>query len=496
MKTKRRDLRFATQARRRNRQRRLVLLVLLLALLVGAVYASSEGALGGGWGLSQLKGFSRSGEEPTGSKEGSGESASKPVLDLSNASPAAVAYYVVAREFPGITPKSVEGTYQSKLNPSWAAVRIVAPEGDEGTYVVFLRREGGSWMARKSVRADEPEHPEYERVVLDDVPEDLVGSLYPQNVAAASPSGLLMEPVETGTLPSVEAAEPPTPEVVTDDVPEDEQKRVDEGLEEARKVIEDYADEHEGVGGVYVRDLKGGYGYGVNPDEIFFGASVMKIPLMVAVYRKMDEGEFSFNDTFATEPGDWAGGAGWLQWEEPGTSHTVEDYLLMMMTQSDNVATNVLLRLVGGPEYVNEVASSLGASDTVLNQKITSERAAVPALDNWTTPRDMAKILNSIATGEAASRESSREMIDLMRQNHLQSSLEDGLPEGVEVANKGGWLYKVYDDAGIVFHEDRPYVIAIFSKHGSEDVEEGKALMKGISEGVWQAQSDPETSDD
>jgi hypothetical protein len=85
-------------------------------------------------------------------------------------------------------------------------------------------------------------------------------------------------------------------------------------------------------------------------------------------------------------------------------------------------------------------------------------------------------------------------MVEIMYQNHLQSSIKDGLPEGVEAANKGGWLYKVYDEAGIVWHEDRPYVIAMFSKHGSEDVEDGKDLLRGISKGVYKAQDGSKSS--
>jgi beta-lactamase class A len=100
----------------------------------------------------------------------------------------------------------------------------------------------------------------------------------------------------------------------------------------------------------------------------------------------------------------------------------------------------------------------------------------------------MATILDKVYTGEVLSPESSQKMVEIMYQNELQSSLKDGLPEDVEAAKKGGWLYKVYDEAGIVWHEDRPYVVAIFSKHGSEDVEVGKALLKGISKGIYKAQ--------
>jgi beta-lactamase class A len=486
-----------TQVRRRRRSVRVVavLLVALVSALLALGYVLS-GTTKIGEYLSELSVGDLSPapqeETPAGQEEPSKRKPGvQPVPEQIDTSPAAVAYWLVASEIPGMDAESVKGVYESKLNPSWASVRVEGPE-DEGTYVLFLQREGDSWKARKSIRADEPEHPEYEKVVLDGVPKDLVESIYPQSLAEDSsspkPSGLLAEPVDTGTLPSVEPAKPPTLEVITDEVPEDERERIDKGLDDARQVIQDYADDHEGTAGVYVQDMKGNFGYGVNPDDTFFGASVIKIPLMIALFQKIDEGEISLHDSFETEPGDWAGGAGWLQWEEAGKSHTVEDYLWMMVTQSDNVATNALLRQVGGPEYVNQVASSMGAPDTVLYQKVTSERAAVPSLDNRTTPRDMATLLAKIYAGSAATPESCQKMIDVMYQNNLQSSLQEGLPKDVEVAKKGGWLFKVYNEAGIVWHEDHPYVIAMFSKHGSDDVEDGKALLRGISKAVYKAQ--------
>ncbi|MGB3635927.1 MAG: serine hydrolase, partial [Rubrobacteraceae bacterium] len=248
--------------------------------------------------------------------------------------------------------------------------------------------------------------------------------------------------------------------------------------------------DYSGVAGVYVRDIESGYGYGVRPNEQFFSASVIKVPVLVAVFRRIDEGKLSLSDTFPTEQGDWAAGAGWMQWEDPGQSYSVYDYAYLMMTQSDNVATNALVRKVGGKEYVNEVAESLGAEDTVLAQKVTSERGAVPDLDNRMTTRDMAMILEKIANEKAASPESCQAMVDIMLDNYLESWLVDGIPEDADVgiANKGGWLYKVYDEVGIVFHEDRPYAVAILSKYGPGDPLEAKPTIRTISEKVWDTQ--------
>ena len=412
-----------------------------------------------------------------------------PVSEQKEASPEAAAYRVVASEIPGMKPEDVEGVHKSAQDPSWASVRVDGP-GGEGTYFLFARQgDDGRWTVERSIRADEPEYPENENVLLSGVPEDLVKSVYPENLALEGEEGLLVDTVKPGKLPEVEPAFFPEPEPVTQGVDEAEQRRVDEGLEPVRRAVEGYEKDHAGIAGAYVVDPEGGLGYGVRADEPFFGASVMKVPVMIAVYRKMDEGELALNDSFKTEKGDWAAGAGWLQWEEPGVAHTVEDYLYMMMTQSDNVASNALIRKVGGLEYVNEVARDLGAENTVLRTKITSERAIVTGLDNQTTPRDMATMLSEVATGGAASKISCEDMLDLMYQNVTDRWLEAGLPDEVYSANKTGWLYKVYDDAGVVGEGEHPYAVAIFSKHGPDDVEAGKQLIEDVSGAVWKAQS-------
>jgi beta-lactamase class A len=470
-------------ARRRRRRNRFAFLALgLLVLAAGAAYVSgyaSSGDLGG--------------EEPGGGKPSpfqrvlradSGGNPEVPVPGAATKTPEGAAYWAVASELPGVSPESIKGVYRSKLNPSWASVHV-APEGEKKVFVVFVQRVGDSWEAKKSIRADEPDYAKNEVVPLAEVPKDLVQYVYPENLFAADVPAPKEEKVDTGALPSVGPPEFPPPEPVTEDVPESERERVEKALGEMRQKIEGY----EGVAGVYVYDLKGGFGYGVRPDEQFFTASIIKIPVMVAVYRKVDQGELEFSQMVEIEEEDWAAGAGWLQWERAGTKQTVGDLLLLMMTQSDNVATNALVRLVGGADHVNEVARSLGAQNTLLYQKLSSERAAVPSLDNRTTPRDMATMLQKIADGEAASDKSCGYMIDLMNLNELDWWLDAGLPYDVYAANKAGWLYEVYDDVGIVKPGDRPYVVAILSKYGTGDVDEGRILIEELSRTVWEVQN-------
>jgi beta-lactamase class A len=330
-----------------------------------------------------------------------------------------------------------------------------------------------------------PISPENDGAALEGVPEDLL-NFYPEKLAVAGLKPLEEESIYLDELPKVDPPDIPSPEPVQDDVPILQHDSMHKGLARAQRAIEGY----EGEVGLYVRDLEEGWGYGIRADEVFFSASVIKVPIMIAVYRKIDEGELSLQDTIPTLAEDWAAGAGWLQWEPLGEVHTVQDYLWMMMTQSDNVATNALVRAVGGPDYVNEVAESLGAENTVLYQKVTSERAAVTALDNRSTPHDMATLMQKIGAGEASSPESCEKMVELMRQNVHEPWLEGGVPEGVEVANKAGWLYRVHNEVGLVFHQERPYAVAILSKHGPSSSEQAGSLLSEISEALCEAQSE------
>jgi len=482
--------------RRRRTSRSLGVLAVLIALLAGAAYAAAQASDGGLFATAPKDSAgSNSGgrvSEPREQAESGGSSGKESdesapeerAPDREQPTPEAAAYAVLAPELPGTTPESIKNVYRSKINKAWASVRV-EPEDEGKPFVVFAHRDGTSWRAEKSVRADEPDYAKNDVVPLGGVPDDLTQYLYAENVFAAKVPEPAVEKINLEDLPEVDSASFSSTEPVMDGVPDSERERIEKVLGEARQEIQDY----HGVAGLYVRDLEGGYGYGIRPDERFFTASIIKVPIMVAVYRKVDEGELEFSQQIEIKEQDWAAGAGWLQWEKPGTRQTVGDLLLLMMTQSDNVAANALVRTVGGADHINEVARSMGADDTLLYQKVSSERGAVPALDNRSTPRDMAAMMHKIAEGKAASEKSCGYMIDLMHEDRLDWWLDAGLPDDVDAANKAGWLYRVYDEVGIVEHDGHRYVITILSKHGSADVYEGQDLIKALSEDVWESQT-------
>ena len=264
-------------------------------------------------------------------------------------------------EHPESTAAVLSGVPEDLVKEIYPPTEPPSPAPEERA-VQFLEEStglAGSWKPGEvrtageyaRVAVENPEKPETSTVVYlaqtgTGAPWYVVSA--GKGLTAADVPGFPAELVEPGSLPDVTPAPIPPSEPVLDGVPKKEREDVEKALDEARKVVDRYEAEHGGVAGLYVRDVEKDYGYGIRPDESFFSASVIKVPVMVAVYRKIEAGELSYGDRFATTEKDWAAGAGGLQWEPAGTEQTVEDYLWLMMTRSDNVATNVLVRLVGG----------------------------------------------------------------------------------------------------------------------------------------------------
>src|SRR5215204_3189464 len=268
--------------------------LIVLVLLVGAAYVVTRTPDG----TSNLSGASEeeapsqpreeavSEEAPAGGSDQEEPPPEEPAPDPEQDTPEAAAYVALAPELPGTTPQSIKNVYRSKIDESWASVRV-QPENEGKPFVVFTHHDGQSWRAEKSVRADEPNYAKNDVVPLSGVPKDLLEYLYVENVFAAKVPEPKVEKLDLEDLPDAGPAKFSPTEAVMNDVPESERERVQEVLEEARQEIEDY----KGVAGLYVWDLEEDFGFGVRPDEQFFTASIIKVPIMVAVYRKVDAGE-------------------------------------------------------------------------------------------------------------------------------------------------------------------------------------------------------------
>ncbi|MEJ5369951.1 MAG: serine hydrolase [Bryobacteraceae bacterium] len=216
----------------------------------------------------------------------------------------------------------------------------------------------------------------------------------------------------------------------------------------------------DGVIGVAVVDLTSGRTLSLNGDLVCAQASLIKVPILAAAFQKIENGGLSLDQKVELTEKDKAGGSGTLDARlgpQP-LALTVEELLTLMIRDSDNTATNKIIALVG-MDSVNQLMAQLGLRATRLRRVMMDSAAARRNEENTSTPLEMARLFEFIYRERLISRNASRRMIDLMKL--VQADFRAALPRGVAIASKPGAVPGVRTEAGIVFLEGRPYILAV-----------------------------------
>ena len=213
--------------------------------------------------------------------------------------------------------------------------------------------------------------------------------------------------------------------------------------------------------GVLIRYLEQGLEARFSAEDLFPAASVIKLPIMVEVYRQAEEGILSLDERLPLIPEEATGGSGVLQYLHQGLDLTVADAVELMIVVSDNTATNLLLRRVG-PEAVNGTMQELGLSCTRTAGPIRGPNAR-PGLMNMsrTTPAETAALLTWMARGELFGPAASAAMRTILERQMVDEMLPRYLPitsyperdrpvPGITLAHKTGSLSGVRNDVGIL----------------------------------------------
>jgi beta-lactamase class A len=229
--------------------------------------------------------------------------------------------------------------------------------------------------------------------------------------------------------------------------------------------------------GIMVEDLATGYSSSVNASAAMPAASTIKIPVMVEVFRRLEAGDFDLNRTVTLQAGDRDWGWGDLADAPAGSRYSVEKLLVLMITESDNTATNMLIRLVGRTAINREMAG-LGLRQTRLGDYIRSEGPIRYELRS--SARDMVTLLTSMARLQLVDEWSSREMIAILTGQHHNGLIPEPLPAGTVIAHKTGTLHDTLNDVGIVFLNQAPYAIAVMTTN-LPTLDAGYRFIRGVS---------------
>jgi beta-lactamase class A len=168
-----------------------------------------------------------------------------------------------------------------------------------------------------------------------------------------------------------------------------------------------------------------------NAERRFGAASTVKIPIMIEVYRQIDRGERSPDDRHVLRAEDHAVGSGVLLHLHDGMELTLNDLIYLMISISDNTATNVLIDLVG-MDQVNVTMQELNMAHSTLGRKMKGRPAQGDELENWATPNDYADVIMAILQKKAASEVSCDKMIAMLETQQCTRRISRYLPEGTD----------------------------------------------------------------
>lgn len=230
-------------------------------------------------------------------------------------------------------------------------------------------------------------------------------------------------------------------------------------------------------------------------DAQHYAASTMKVSLVLAAYRRADAGTLDLDGLVPVrdEFGSRIGGRFSMDrdddsddepWRRLGTDVSLRWLACRAIVRSSNLATNLLLDAVGLPA-VEEALAAVGARHTVIARGIEDLAARDAGIDNLVTAADLARTLGALATGRAASPASCVEIVSFLAAQQINDAIPAGLPPGVRVAHKGGWVTGITHDAAIVCPADSAAYILVVCTTSALDDEAALTLIRGAAEASW-----------
>ncbi|MEM9646481.1 MAG: serine hydrolase, partial [Planctomycetota bacterium] len=226
---------------------------------------------------------------------------------------------------------------------------------------------------------------------------------------------------------------------------------------ELTKRIQPLVDAHRGDVGLAIRNLEGPGEYDHRGDSAMATASLIKLPLMVATYQKIDSGDLDPQTKIVLREDDKVPGSGILtEHFSAGLTISLVDAIRLMIRYSDNTATN-LVADQAGLDATAKSMEQLGLPETKLHSKVyRGDTTIFPARSKRfglgsTAANEMVRLLEKLHRREVASKESCDAMIKHLLTCDDHVKIRAGLPPGTKLAHKTGAVSRSRTDAGIVY---------------------------------------------
>ncbi|CAM3486772.1 serine hydrolase [Marinicrinis lubricantis] len=269
--------------------------------------------------------------------------------------------------------------------------------------------------------------------------------------------------------------------------------REQDGLNRLETILEPIiqAAQEDGIeAAVAVQDLSGTFGHEklqVGSSDSYLAASTIKLALITALMQEVEAGTYSLEDTITVTPDVVVGGAGTLKNEEFPQDVTIEHLARLMITQSDNTATNVLIDLVGFAR-VETLIDELDFEVMQLGRKMMTT-ANPPEQENYVNADELVRLLELIYKGDLVSAASRDQIIEWMMTQEVKTKFGAALP-GKPIAHKTGELGDVSHDVGYFLIPDKEIAISVLTKvtrpeDAGKAQELGNPIVQRIAKAVY-----------
>ena len=239
----------------------------------------------------------------------------------------------------------------------------------------------------------------------------------------------------------------------------------------------------DGVMGVAIVDLTDGHKYLLHANDVFPQASSIKICVLAELYRQAQQGKLKLTDLYTVNAADLVKDSDIMGGLTPGVTRlTLRDLATMMVAVSDNSATNVLIDRVG-MENVNAFLSAQGLRETRLRRKMMDLKAAAEGRENVSTPSEMLDLLQALYRGQILNQEMTGDFFKVLS-THKDSFIPRDLPDDLKIANKPGELEGVRNDSGVIFLDQRPYILCVMTTYLHRE-RDGEEAIRNISLAAW-----------
>ncbi len=243
-------------------------------------------------------------------------------------------------------------------------------------------------------------------------------------------------------------------------------------------------------------DLRDGSSFYRNEREVFHAASTMKVPVMLGIFEAVSRGELRLDQPvhvknefvsildgskYALDPKEDSDAQ---LYEIVGTDVPLEELVRRMIARSSNLATNIVIELIGAPRVMT-LMKQIGANDIKVLRGVEDDKAYHAGMNNTVTAFDLMLIFRALGESRVISSDASQRMIGILAAQEHNNGIPAGVPKGTRVAHKTGSITAIAHDAGLVFTSDGSSYVLVVLTRGFAKESRAEKVIASVSRAVW-----------